>query len=355
MIAPDISRVVLVGNPDEVHVGSHLLRAAIALGVQAKICDATDAFAAPAWRQKVDWWARGRRPARLREFSAHVVDVAQACRAQVVLTTGIAPVDARALEALGALGIARANFLTDDPWNPAHRAPWFHEALPRYDHVFSPRRATLGDLERVVGQRTSYVPFAYAPDVHFPEMAAPAQRDAMAADVLFAGGADPDRVRMMDRLIKAGLAVSLYGGYWDRFPETRAHGRGMLNASGLRIATGAASVCLCLVRRANRDSHSMRSFEVPAMRGCVVAEDTDDHRTMFGSDGAAASLFRTPDEAVDQIRALLGDGDRRARQATAGHARITGGPHTYRDRLVEMFTMIGGRQSSPASPAVLTS
>jgi hypothetical protein len=46
-------RLLLVGNPDEVHVGSHLRRAAEALGIATKLCDSTTAFAAPAWRQKV--------------------------------------------------------------------------------------------------------------------------------------------------------------------------------------------------------------------------------------------------------------------------------------------------------------
>ena len=41
------------------------------------------------------------------------------------------------LGAIGRLGIERINFLTDDPWNPAHHAPWFMKALPEYDEVFT--------------------------------------------------------------------------------------------------------------------------------------------------------------------------------------------------------------------------
>ena len=61
--------VVIVGNPDPIHVGAHLLAAARRLGLQAHICDSREAFAGTPWRQKADWWLRGHRPLRLRGFS----------------------------------------------------------------------------------------------------------------------------------------------------------------------------------------------------------------------------------------------------------------------------------------------
>src|SRR4029079_15528486 len=130
--------------------------------LDARLCDTTEAFAGPAWRRRVDWWARGRRPARLREFSAKVVDVARAHRPHMMIATGIAPLDRGALTSLAAEGVALVNVLTDDPWNPAHRAPWFLEALAAYDHVFTPRQVSVPEIEAVLGRgRASYLPFAY--------------------------------------------------------------------------------------------------------------------------------------------------------------------------------------------------
>jgi spore maturation protein CgeB len=202
----------------------------------------------------------------------------------------------------------------------------------------------------------SYLPFAYAPDVHFPQPpASDADRRRFDADVMFAGGADPDRVRLLGSLIRAGLRVALYGGYWDRFPETRDYARGMLAAAELRMATAAAKVCVCLVRRANRDGHSMRSYEIPAMRGCVLAEDTDDHRALFGSDGAAAVLFSDVDDAVDRVRRLASDANRCAALAEAAHRRITSGGETYADRLTLMIRVAEDGESVPSAPAMSAS
>ena len=335
-------RLLLVGNPDPVHVGAHFRNAAETLSMAARFCDVRAAFDASAWRRKLDWWARGHRPSRLAEFSAEVVAAAREHRADLLLAVGLAPLTAAALDQLGALGVLRINFLTDDPWNPVHEAPWFFAALARYDWVFSPRDANLARL-RSVGPRAEFLPFAYAPEIHFPEPASTdAERASLGADVMLAGGADPDRVALVAGLLAAGLRVAVYGGYWDRYGTTRAAARGFLDAPGVRKATCSASTCLCIVRRANRDGHSMRSFEVPAMGGCLLAEDTPDHRRMFGPEGECALYFTGPGDAAEKIRTVLADPARGAALAAAAHRRITAGPNTYADRLQAMIDLCGG-------------
>jgi len=332
-------KLLVVGNPGEVHVGAHFLEACAASGVEARLCDTREAYASSFVRQKVNWWMRGHRPARLREFSDEVVAAVKAMRPGAVLTTGLAPVDARGLEAIGALGVPRLNYLTDDPWNPAQGAPWFMDAIAHYDHVFSPRRANLTDLSGL-GLATTYLPFAYAPAIHFPEAAASEERAAYDVDVVFVGGADADRVPMVAALIDGGLSVALYGGYWDRYPETCDHARGHLDPAGVRRAIAGARISLGLVRRANRDGHSMRTFEVPAMAGCLLIERTDEHAELLGEDGDAVVFFDNPTEAVERAARLVADPDQVARLRSRAHARITRGHHTYSDRLAVILETV---------------
>ncbi|HYN10669.1 MAG TPA: glycosyltransferase [Vicinamibacterales bacterium] len=353
MLSAAPSRLLIVGNPDPVHVGSHLHHAATSLGLDARLCDSREAYAAPAWRQKTDWWVRGHRPSRLGEFSARVLQMVRSFSPDVLITTGLAPVDAPTLKTIGDLGTARLNFLTDDPWNPAHRAPWFFEALKRYDRVFTPRRATVGDLEAHGVPAVSALPFAYAPEQHYPEPPAAADASRWDADVMIAGGADRDRIEVVAPLIRAGFRVALYGGYWDRFRETREMARGQLDASGLRQATAAARVCLGLVRRANRDGHCMRTYEVPAMGGCFLAEDTADHRALFGRDGEAAVYFVRPADAVDKVAALMRRDDLRRDLARRAHAIVTAGGQTYADRLQSMLSTLVPSDSPQLPPSLV--
>jgi spore maturation protein CgeB len=101
--------------------------------------------------------------------------------------------------------------------------------------------------------------------------------------------------------------------------------------------TAAAKVNLCLVRRANRDGHVMRSFEIAAIGGCMLAEDTDEHREIFGPEGEAVVYFRNAREAAERTRALLSNSSERKRLAAGLHRRIVGGAHSYVDRLAAML------------------
>jgi spore maturation protein CgeB len=332
-------RVVLVGNFAPEHVGHHLMEAAMELGLEAKGIDVSDAYRGSAVRRRVGWHLLGHRPPRLGAFGWKVVQACRAWQPRWVLSTGLAPLPASALEAIRETGAVLLNYLTDDPWNPAHRAPWFLQALPCYDQVFSPRLTNLEDLTAAGCRSVSYLPFAYAPSLHFPEEPrSEDERRRLACGVLFVGGADRDRIPLMRALIANGIDVGLYGGYWERYRETRAWARGMLSGDQVRRAVAASKLSVALVRRMNRDGHAMRSYELPAMGACLMAEDTEDHRLLYGTDGAVA-YFSTPGQLAEQVGRLLEDPARRTAMASRARARVVGGANTYADRLVAMLQL----------------
>jgi hypothetical protein len=331
-------QLLIVGFRGLTHIGGSLSRAADKLGVQHIFVDAGQAFAAPRLLRVVSWRLGGHRPPALRKASRDVVSACARWRPRWLLTTGLAPVDAPALAAIGRLGVVRLNYLTDDPWNRGLGARWFFEALRHYDHVFSPRQANLDDLVRHGCAAVTYLPFGFDPELSFRQEPTTVQdRVHFATDVAFVGGADRDRVPYVDALLRAGLQVGLYGGYWDRFSETRSRSRGHADLPTVRQATSAAKVSLCLVRRANRDGHVMRSLEIPAMGGCLLAEDTHEHRALFGPPGHAAAYFQTTTEMLEQVRWLLPAEAERLRLAQAAQHRIREGRHTYEDRLRTML------------------
>lgn len=330
-------RLLVVGNPEQIHVGSHLGQAAHRAGLTARLCDTRAAFASPRFVLLLHWHLRGHLPPKLRPFGRHVVETCKSFRPQWLLATGLAPLSANALQEVHRLGIESINYLTDDPWNPAHQGRWFLEALRGYDRVFTPRRSNMRDLENAGCPQVAYMPFAFNPDLHFPEAPATAEEeDRFSCDVLFFGGADRDRVPYITALLGAGLNVHLYGGYWERFSETRAHARGHADPSTLRKAVAGAKVTLCLVRRANRDGHVMRTFEAPAMGACMLVEATTEHYEILGAEEEAVLYFHTVSEMTEKARWLVAHSEVRARLADAVHARVTGRPNTYRDRLERM-------------------
>lgn len=304
-------------------------------------CDVQKAYNGPLLWRKLNWSLRGHRPARLAAFSLEVIRLCQQLEPGVLLSTGLAPIDAPALGAIQRQGVRTVNFLTDDPWNPAHNAPWFLEALPYYDTVFSPRFANLESIRALGCRDVRYLPFAFAPQIHHAQRISGEELSSLASEVIFAGGGDADRVPYIAALREAGIDVALYGGYWDRYPETRNLSRGLASPELLRKAIRSAKIGLCLVRRANRDGHCMRTFEVPAVGGaCMIAEDTEEHRAILGEDGAAVLYFRNPSEMVEKVRYLLGHNEDRERLAHAAHQLVINGGHTYQHRLTTILGAI---------------
>lgn len=336
-------RILIVGSDAYTGVGGSLLRAAQKEGRDASLIDTAMAYQANPLVQRVYWHLLGRRPYRLREFSAQVLEQACDSRAHAVIATGIAPLDAAALGSLRAAGVRTANFLTDDPWNHAHTSRWFLHALPLYDVVFTPRRSNVEELIRAGCRTVHYMPFGYDEDVFFAESVTDDATGELASDVYFAGGADVDRVPYLGALIEAGLDVRLHGGYWSRYSTTRAYDKGIATPAAVRRGLNSTKVALCLVRRANRDGNCMRTFEAPASGACLLAEDTPEHRDIFGADGQAAFFFGSVEEMVEKARMLVNDAPCRKRVAEAGHALITRGGHTYRDRLLEMLRVLEPR------------
>jgi spore maturation protein CgeB len=331
--------LAIVGAFEGTHVGASLARAAARQQLNVTRFDTAGAMRANRLVRAALWRLSGHRPARLDAFSAEVVAGCAQARPALLIATGAAPLTRSALRRLREIGVACLNYSTDDPWNKAMRAPWYLRALPEYDAVFTTRSANLECFRNIGVAAVHYLPFGYDDEL-FPgpveKLAAPRH------DVLFVGGADRDRISFMAQFLKSGLSVALVGGYWDRVPATRPYSLGRQPPEVLARLTASARINLCLVRRANRDGHVMRSFEIAALGGVMLAEDTTEHREIFGPDGQAVVYFRTPEDAAARARALLADDAERARLSVAARQCVAAGLHTYRDRLNAMLAIAGG-------------
>lgn len=334
-------RLLIVGNRGGTNIGASFERAAESLGAQVHLMEANRAMNGPGWLRRVKWHLLRHTPTRLAGFSRDVVRFCREWKPECLVTTGLAPITREALAQIRALGVRCSNYSTDDPWNPEHRADWFLDALTGYDFIFTPRRANIIDLKRVSQATVSHVPFAYDPELFYPVRLNREEGATFAADVVFAGGADSDRVPFVRSLQLGSIKVALYGSYWERFEETRHITKGQADVTKLRKAVAGAKVALCLVRKANRDGHSMRTFEVPAVGACMVVEKTKDHLDLFGPEGKAALYFDSAHEMVDKVIWLLERPEERSRLAANAHRLVTQGHHTYADRLGAILAQVG--------------
>lgn len=321
-------KLLIVGHPGQMHVAHHFECAARALGIAAKVLDFRMAYG-KGLIQRIAW-RFDRTPCYIKSFERRFTTNIAEWKPDLVLATGLMPLRAPSVAAVTKTGIQVVNFLTDDPWNPLHKSRWFMRSLLVYSHIFTPRKASLEDLDRGKIQAT-YLPFGYNPRYHFvnPELI-----PGTGSDVVFVGGADRDRLPFLQALAEADLKVDVYGGYWDRSVASQITPRGHADVETIRNATRSAKVNLILVRRANRDEHVMRTFEAAACGGCLVLEDTADHRELFGSHSRSMRFFRTPIDAAAACKELVGNEVQRLDSIQESLSRVGANPgHSYEARL----------------------
>ena len=327
-------QIAIVGRVGFTHIGESLSHAATMSGHKVTFFDADGRGGRALALQRALAWRIGRRPVSLDRFATRVADACARHPPDLMITTGAGALTADALQAIRRAGVPLANYSTDDPWNPALKAGWHLRALPHYDVVFTPRQANMEDFRRLGCGDVRYLPFGYDERHARPPEAAAAD----AAEVLFVGGADRDRVGFVEAFVGQRMPISLVGGYWDRFASVRRYASGVKTPDDLRSLTAAAKLNLCLVRRANRDGHVMRSLEIGAIGGCMLAEDTAEHRELLGPDGEAVVYFTSPADAADKAATLIAAQAERRRMAAALRTRILNGGHSYGDRLQAMLS-----------------
>lgn len=335
--------IVIVGASGGTHVAESLFRGAKDIGIGALFCDINIAQSASRFVNALSWRLCDRRPPYHGRLEKALSQILAREQPQVMVSVGTTAVQRPLIEAWRAAGVSCAHYSTDDPWNPGLRARWHFNALKAYDVVFTPRRRNMDDLVSLPCRYVSYLPFGYDPHIIASPNSLPDRSEEVAKGAsisrtaLFVGGADDDRAAFFRRFIEVGGEISLVGGYWDLWPDLKQRWLGLRPPDEALALTLSAAVNIILVRRANRDGHTMRSFEAGAAGGCLLVEDTPEHRDIFGEDGAAVRFFSTAREAASIWFELLADSAERRRMANAVRRRILNGRHSYGDRLQIMI------------------
>jgi hypothetical protein len=342
-------KIAIAGAFAGPHIGGSLKRAALARGWKVVALDSAGVQSANRVLAALAYRFFDKRPWGIAGYSRAVVATCARERPDVLIVTGTAPVPARALKRIQNLGVVTLNYSTDDPWSHFSQSRWHIRALQAYDVVCTTRRANVDDFAAIGCRHVHYLPFGYD---EFLVGGAERPKAVHKNEVLFVGGADRDRAVFISEFLRYFPAVSLVGAYWDHYPAVARHWRGSLPPEEVRLLTEAAGVNVCLIRRANRDGHVMRSYEVAAMGGCMAVEDTPEHRAIFGEDGDCVRYFSTPKELADVVRTLLADATLRARLSGAVKQRILSGRNAYGDRLVQMIAFVEEYRASVTARSV---
>ncbi len=327
-------KVLLVGVGEFYHIGALFRRALVELGHECCFIDERQVFQYTLINRIVLRLLKGQ-PLRYNDFNRAILHRTHTFRPDVLLVIKGMYVSPKILSLVKQQSrVVLVNYATDDPFNPVVSTPDLRNGISHYDTYVCTKRAIMEDVRRAGCANVAFVPFAYEPTLHFPEAPQSEQEiKRFACDVSFVGGADADRATLLRPVAEAfPNSFHVYGGFWHRYPEFARHQSGMVLDRAYRLALGGAKINLGLTRRANRDGHTMRSFEIPACGGLMITERTDEHCEWF-EDGKDVVFFDSDDELCDKVRYYVKHDAERRRIARAGYEKITLGKHTYRDRI----------------------
>lgn len=100
-----------------------------------------------------------------------------------------------------------------------------------------------------------------------------------------------------------------------------------------------AKLALCVLSRRNRNEFTGRSFEIPAIGGCLLAADTAEHR-YFYRNGQEAIFFRSSDELVIRCREWLKRPEARWAIAEAGRKRCLSLGLSWKDHMRREWELV---------------
>ncbi|MFE9578155.1 glycosyltransferase [Nocardia sp. NPDC006044] len=281
--------------------------------------------------------ARRRAPWNVNGLHAELEQAAAAFRPDMVFAFKSIHLDQRRLLELPAA--LHVHYSPDDVANPANTSAEYlaHEA--EWDHIVTTKRHNVAELRDRGARAVTFVRSAYDPAWHHPA----ARRGTRQFLVGFIGVCRPDRRADLVALARThGSRMLVRGPGWRRVPELRSTGAEIGGAVyGERYSEVVASVTanLVLLNSDNRDTHTCRTFEVPAAGGLFVGERTDEHAELL-QDTGECFLFSTADELSAILDWCAAHPDKAAAVAEAGYQRILAGDHRYVDRAREIIHAI---------------
>jgi spore maturation protein CgeB len=238
------------------------------------------------------------------------------------------------------------NYNIDDPLGPRDGARFkaYRQSLPHYDLNAVVRTENVAEA-RALGAKNIMRVYRSADDVsHAPRPLSAKDHQAWDCDVLFLGTWFPERGPFMLDLLRHGVPLTLRGANWHKaseWPQLKRHWKGgAIGGDDYAKAIQCARVNLGLLSKENRDLHTTRSLEIPALGSLLCAERTTEHTAMY-AEGREALFWKDAEECAAMCRLALADDTRRQAIAAAGHQRVKKNGH-YNEMILASILAVAG-------------
>lgn len=244
------------------------------------------------------------------------------------------------------VGIPIVNYYPDNPYCGVPLSP-YRTSAQRRDLIDCLREYTLvfnwsNDIVTRLNQdnvNSVYLPFGVDTNVFNPIPLGNDMNLQADSKIVFIGQRSKKRDIHIGAVKKNRIVI--WGAMWNFASRTvkRQHIIRKERVFGEKCAVvySNSNICLNIVDDLNMPGHNMRTFEIPACRGLMLATYTDEQNEFF-PEGEAAVYYRDPLELDDIIERLLKD--RKEREHIRDNAYRIAREHNYIKRAKELLKHI---------------
>lgn len=239
--------------------------------------------------------------------SARLLQLANQHKPSIILIFKGMDIKSKTLCRLKDRGFKLVCYNADHPYDFTHRGTGnrnVQESVPFYDlYITYSKRIQAEIAEKNPTVHTAIVPFGHSVS---EEDFARIENTPEVERICFAGTADSSRAMSIKNLAKTGLPIDVFGPGWEKFCNHEKNVRVMGSVYGMALNRILRSykVQLNLFRSHNEGSHNMRSFEIPACGGIMLAPRSAEHESFFAS-GQEAFFYSDHESMITMARYLL--------------------------------------------------
>lgn len=240
----------------------------------------------------------------------------------------------------GLKGLTIFNLNNDDFFSmyKSNATKALHDSISLYDCLFASRQINIKELLSAGAKRVEYLPFCYDPFVHFPITPSVDDYRRYKSDISFIGTFEKQRADFMECL--SVYDFSIWGNGWYRKPESLPLINNIRNQDVYELefakVVNSSKIILNFFRKGERGVFDSRALELPACRGFVLSERTDELLKYFEEDKEVV-CFGSPEELKEKVDYYLGKDKEREKIAVAGYQKLKKLNCTVYDRMREIL------------------
>lgn len=241
----------------------------------------------------------------------------------------------------------------DDPFSkkqPYYYWRHFIKSLKYCDLALAYRHHNMNDFMQNGAIKVGLLRSWFIPEKDFP-IAKDLIEEQFIHDVVFIGHFENDgRDKIFEYLLDNGIKLKIYGPEWNKHIDQFTKLKSILPThalSGLeynKVISG-SKIIICILSKLNRDTYTRRCFEIPAIKGFMLAEYTKDLADLFLEDNQVV-FFRTKEELLHKIQFFLKNEPERQAISQNGYEAVFKGKHDNTSRAQEVIEHIQGLQDA---------